>query len=173
MKAKACKLAIAAAAVIALLATSSQLITAEQSSPPWKAGDKDLLALAKSDPNLTTLTACLTAAEMTRILQGAGPYTIFAPDNAAFAKLPLGKLNDLLKPENKKQLVRTMKMHIVPGAIPSSGLKPGKLKTLEGKKVEVSSKDGKTLYDGSAVIAADRAATNGVIHVIDSVVLAK
>lgn len=133
--------------------------------------DKTIVAVAAGNPDFSTLVSALRAADLVEALQGAGPFTVFAPNNAAFAKLPPGTLDNLLKPENKKKLAAILKNHVVSGMIMAADVKSGTVKTLDGEKVEVV-KTGKAItFGGAKVIAADIHGSNGVIHVIDTVVL--
>jgi len=139
--------------------------------PPAAAGNNTIVAVAAGNPDFTTLVSALRAAELTEALGGAGPFTVFAPNNAAFAKLPPGTLEDLLKPENKKKLAGILKNHVVEGKVMAADVKSGNVKTLDGEKVEVAVENGKVGFGGAQVIATDIEASNGVIHVIDAVVL--
>merc|ERR1712222_271427 len=123
---------------------------------------------------LSTLVTALKAGNLVTALQGKGPFTVFAPANAAFAKLPKATLKSLLEPKNKNKLVDILTYHVVAGAaVYSKDLKPTQtVKTLQGKTVLVKkSSDGVTINGNSKVIAADIAATNGVVHVIDTVLM--
>ena len=122
--------------------------------------------------SFNTLAAALKAAGLVDTLKGKGPFTVFAPTDAAFAKLPAGTVEDLLKPENKAKLVAVLTYHVVPGNV-SSGqvVKMTSAKTVQGGSVKIATKDGGVMIDGAKVVTADVMATNGVIHVIDSVLL--
>ena len=104
-------------------------------------------------------------------LSGDGPFTIFAPTNAAFAKLPEGTIATLLKPENKGKLASILKYHVVAGKVMAADVKAGKVKTLNGAKAKIAIKDGKVTIDKANIVKTDIVGTNGVIHVIDSVIL--
>jgi len=145
----------------------SEIVTAQDAPAP----SADIVAVAAADADFATLVTALKAADLVTALQGKGPFTVFAPNNAAFAKLPPGALDDLLKPENKKKLVGVLKNHVVPGKVMAADVKSGKVKTLAGGKVEVTVADGKVRFGDAQVIATDVAASNGVIHVIDTVVM--
>lgn len=108
---------------------------------------------------------------MVDTLSGAGPFTVFAPTDEAFAKLPQGTVENLLKPENRDQLVAILKYHVVPGKVMAADVKPGQVKTANGQKAEIKLADGKVMVDNARVIKTDIAANNGVIHVIDTVIL--
>ncbi|MFN6538793.1 MAG: fasciclin domain-containing protein [Nostoc sp. EkiNYC01] len=133
---------------------------------------KNLLALAESNASFTTLTKALKAAGLTEALQGKDNLTIFAPTDAAFAKLPADAVRDLLKPENKEVLLKLLTYHVVPGKILSTDLKSGEVKSLEGGaiNVKVDPANGVTVNDAK-VTQADITASNGVIHAIDNVIL--
>lgn len=133
---------------------------------------KNLVALAEADGSFKTLTKALTAAGLTEILQGKDSYTIFAPTDAAFAKLPQDAVRDLLKPENKEVLVKVLTYHVVKGQVLSTDLKSGEVKSYEGGaiNVKVDPKSGVTVNDAK-VTKADIIGSNGVIHAIDQVIL--
>ncbi|MCF2150779.1 fasciclin domain-containing protein [Desmonostoc muscorum LEGE 12446] len=133
---------------------------------------KNLLALAESNASFTTLTKALKAAGLTEALQGTDNLTIFAPTDAAFAKLPADAVRDLLKPENKEVLLKLLTYHVVPGKVLSTDLKSGEVKSLEGGaiNVKVDPANGVTVNDAK-VTQADITASNGVIHAIDNVIL--
>ncbi|TDB61117.1 fasciclin domain-containing protein [Arundinibacter roseus] len=138
---------------------------------------KDLAGSAGLSENHTTLLAALKAAGLADQASAAGPFTVFAPDNAAFDKLPEGTVATLLKPENKKTLSGILLYHVVQGAVLSSALKDGQvIKTVNGASLTVRMKDGKVMLEDtkggmSTVTAADIQATNGVVHSIDSVLM--
>jgi uncharacterized surface protein with fasciclin (FAS1) repeats len=132
---------------------------------------RDIVAVASGNSDFSTLVAALTAAELVEALQGTGPFTVFAPNNAAFAKLPPGTVDDLLKPENKKKLTAILKNHVVAGKVMAADVKAGPVPTLEGSDVTIAVEDGSVKFGNATVIATDVAASNGVIHVIDAVVL--
>ena len=125
-----------------------------------------------SDGNFTTLVAAVQAAGLVETLQGDGPFTVFAPTDEAFAKLPAGTVDNLLKPENKDQLVAVLTYHVIPGKVMAADIAGKKMdvKTVQGSWAEIDAVDGVTI-DGANVIAADVEASNGVIHVIDAVIL--
>ncbi|MBN3948757.1 MAG: fasciclin domain-containing protein [Nostoc sp. NMS7] len=133
---------------------------------------KNLLALAESNASFTTLTKALKAAGLTGTLQGKDNLTIFAPTDAAFAKLPPDALQELLKPANKEVLIKILTYHVVPGKVLSTDLKSGEVKSLEGGtiNVKVDPATGVTVNDAK-VTQADITGTNGVIHAIDQVIL--
>ncbi|MBB6326271.1 putative surface protein with fasciclin (FAS1) repeats [Algoriphagus iocasae] len=134
--------------------------------------EADIVDLAISQDFLTTLVAAVKAGDLVDVLKGDGPFTVFAPTNDAFAKLPAGTVENLLKPENKAQLVKILTYHVVPGKVMSSDLKNGQMaKTVEGSEIKVTLKDGKAMINNATVTAADIEADNGVVHVIDTVIM--
>ena len=140
-------------------------------SAPAFAQDKDIVDTAVAAGNFTTLAAALTAAGLVETLKGAGPFTVFAPTDAAFAALPAGTVEDLLKPENKDKLIAILTYHVVPGKVMSTDLSEGLMaKTVNGAEVTITLADGAKV-NGSVISAADILASNGVIHVIDTVIL--
>lgn len=137
-----------------------------------KSKDKKLtiVEIAASSDSFKTLTAALKAAGLVEVLSGKGPFTVFAPTDEAFAALPKGTLENLLKPENKATLVKILTYHVVSGKVLSTDLKSGKVPTVEGRDVTI--KVGKAVTVNNAqVVKADIKASNGVIHVIDKVLL--
>ena len=119
-----------------------------------------------------TLAAALGAAGLVETLKGAGPFTVFAPTDAAFAKLPAGTIENLLKPENKAQLAAILTYHVVPGKVMASDVvKIKEAKTVNGKLLHVKVNGSNVMINDATVTSADIAASNGVIHVIDSVIL--
>ncbi|WP_017317540.1 fasciclin domain-containing protein [Mastigocladopsis repens] len=140
--------------------------------PAAGTGSKNVVAVAESNGSFTFLTKALKAAGLVETLQGKGPFTVFAPTDAAFAKLPQDAVQDLLKPENKEVLVKILQYHVVPGSVTSSDLKSGEVKSVEGGSinVKVDPSAGVTVNDAK-VVQPDIKASNGVIHVIDNVIL--
>jgi uncharacterized surface protein with fasciclin (FAS1) repeats len=135
---------------------------------------KNVVENASASPDHTTLVAAVQAADLAGTLSGAGPFTVFAPTNAAFDKLPAGTVDNLLKPESKQQLTNVLTYHVVPGTYKAADLKDGqKLKTVQGKELTVMMKDGKVMIDGATVTTPDLVSSNGVIHVLDAVVMPK
>jgi uncharacterized surface protein with fasciclin (FAS1) repeats len=129
----------------------------------------DLVETAVAADQFKTLVAALEKADLVDTLKGKGPYTVFAPTDAAFAKLPQGALEDLLKDQEKLAAVLTY--HVVPGKVMSADVKPGKVTTVQGQPLTVAMKNGGVTVNDARVIKTDVTASNGVIHVIDSVVL--
>jgi uncharacterized surface protein with fasciclin (FAS1) repeats len=136
-----------------------------------KAQDKNIVELAVGTESLSTLVTAVKAAGLVETLSGEGPFTVFAPTNAAFEALPDGTLESLLKPENKDQLVAVLTYHVVGAKVMSTDLKEGqKAKTVQGEEVTISLKGGASV-SGAKVAKADIEASNGVVHVIDKVIL--
>lgn len=134
--------------------------------------DNDIVDLAAQTEFLSTLVAAVQAGDLVDVLKGDGPFTVFAPTNDAFAKLPAGTVENLLKPENKDKLVQVLTYHVVPGKVYSKDLSDGMTATTaQGKDIKISLKDGKAMVNGATVTTADIEASNGVVHVIDSVIL--
>jgi uncharacterized surface protein with fasciclin (FAS1) repeats len=135
--------------------------------------DLDIVENAMHANNVTTLVAAVAAAGLVDILKSAGPFTVFAPTDEAFAKLPAGTVETLIKPENKEKLTAILTYHVVSGAWKSSDLADGevKVKTVNGKEITIIKKDGKVLVNGALVIIADVISSNGVTHVIDTVLM--
>ena len=135
---------------------------------------KDIVDNAAGSADHTTLVAAVTAAGLVETLKGAGPFTVFAPTNEAFNKLPAGTVDKLLKPEMKSDLTTVLTYHVVPGAFRSSDLKDGqKLKTVQGEELTVGYKDGMWTVNGANITIADVISSNGVTYVIDAVLMPK
>jgi uncharacterized surface protein with fasciclin (FAS1) repeats len=155
-------IALSAAAAFALPAFAQ---SADKAAP-------SIVGVASTNADFETLTAALTAAGLVATLEGKGPFTVFAPTDDAFAKLPAGTLEDLLKPENKAKLTAILTYHVVPGNVLAADVvKLTSAKTVNGAEVKITVADGKVKVDGANVVATDIKASNGVIHVIDSVIL--
>jgi uncharacterized surface protein with fasciclin (FAS1) repeats len=134
--------------------------------------DADIVDLAIQTEFLSTLVAAVKAGDLVDVLKGEGPFTVFAPTNDAFAKLPAGTVDTLLKPENKAKLVAVLTYHVVAGKVYAKDLSDGMTaKTVQGASVKISLKDGKAMVNNATVTTADIEATNGVVHVIDTVIL--
>lgn len=131
----------------------------------------DIVDTAKSAGSFNTLIAAVQAAGLVDTLKGPGPFTVFAPTDAAFAKIPKAKLDALLK--DKAALTKVLTYHVVPGSVMAADVKPGMVKTVEGSAFKVSAMGGKVMVDKAQVVKTDIAADNGVIHVIDSVIMPK
>jgi uncharacterized surface protein with fasciclin (FAS1) repeats len=135
---------------------------------------KDIVDTAVGAGSFKTLAAALQAAGLVDTLKGKGPFTVFAPTDEAFAKLPAGTVESLLKPENKAQLVAVLTYHVVPGKVEAATvvtLDGQKVKTVNGKEVTIKVTDGVVFVDGAKVVTTDVVCDNGVIHIIDSVIL--
>lgn len=140
-------------------------------SLPLHAADKDVVDTAIAAGTFKTLVAAVEAAGLVDTLKGEGPFTVFAPTDDAFAALPAGTVEDLLKPENKDKLTQVLTYHVLPGKVMSADLSNGmKAATVAGPEVTIMTEGG-VKVDAANVTAADIEATNGVIHVIDAVIL--
>ncbi len=131
---------------------------------------KDIVDTAVAAGNFKTLATALQAAGLVDTLKGPGPFTVFAPTDEAFAKVPKDQLDALLK--DKARLTKVLTYHVVPGKVMAKDVKPGKVKTVQGSELTVSTTGG-VMVDNAKVTATDIAADNGVIHVIDSVIMPK
>ena len=129
----------------------------------------DIVDTAVSAGQFKTLVTALQEANLVETLRQAGPYTVFAPTDAAFAKLPKDKLDALLK--GREQLTAVLTYHVVPGKITAAQVKPGAVKTVQGQAFTVSTQGSNVMVDEAKVVKTDIAASNGVIHVIDTVIL--
>lgn len=135
---------------------------------------KNIVDTAVAAGQFKTLAAALGAAGLVDTVKGAGPFTVFAPTDAAFAKLPAGTVENLLKPENKDQLTAILTYHVVPGKVMAADVvKLKEAKTVNGKMLKVQVNGSSVMINDANVTAADIQASNGVIHVIDTVVLPK
>ena len=136
--------------------------------------DKDIVDTAVAARSFTTLVKALQAADLVETLKGAGPFTVFAPTDEAFAKLPAGTLETLLKPENKAKLQRILTSHVVAGRVMAADVaKTSSAKAVSGATLKIAARDGGVTVDDAKVVKTDITATNGVIHVIDSVIVPK
>jgi len=135
---------------------------------------KDVVDTAVAAGNFKTLAAALQAAGLVDTLKGKGPFTVFAPTDEAFAKLPAGTVDDLLKPENKQKLVAILTYHVVPGRLLAAQVtKMTSAKTVNGEALSIKADGGTVMVDNAKILQTDIVCSNGVIHVIDSVVLPK
>lgn len=132
---------------------------------------KDIVDIAAGNENFTTLVAAVKAAGLVDTLKSEGPFTVFAPTNAAFAALPEGTVENLLKEENKAQLVAILTYHVVGAKVMAADVKSGEVKTVQGSPVTLAVKEGSVTINGANITATDIEASNGVIHVIDKVIL--
>jgi uncharacterized surface protein with fasciclin (FAS1) repeats len=131
-----------------------------------------IVDVASGNADFSTLVAAVTAAGLVETLQGEGPFTVFAPTNAAFAALPAGLVDKLLLPENKDVLTKILTYHVVSGAVMAADVSAGDVPSVEGSNITVAVDGGTVTLNGSAkVVATDIAASNGVIHVIDAVIV--
>ena len=150
--------------------SSEDMASAQETSATDEA-EKDIVALAMETESLSTLVAAVKAGGLVETLQGEGPFTVFAPTNEAFAALPEGTLESLLEPENKDQLAAILTYHVVAGKVMSTDLSDGqKATTVNGADLTVSL-DGGAMINDAKVAMADVEASNGVVHVIDKVLL--
>ncbi len=137
-----------------------------------KKAKKDIVDVAASNPDFSTLVAAVKAAGLVDALKGDGPITVFAPSNAAFEKLPAGTVENLLKPENKDQLVAVLTYHVVPGKVKASDVvNVDSATSLQGQDITVTVEGQTVMVDEAQVVATDIEASNGIIHVIDTVIL--
>ncbi|MEN9205194.1 MAG: fasciclin domain-containing protein [Thermostichales cyanobacterium SZTDM-1c_bins_54] len=130
-----------------------------------------IVEMAMQKDSFETLVAALKAADLVETLSGEGPFTVFAPTDEAFAALPEGTLEKLLQPENKDTLVKILTYHVVPGKVLSSAITPGEATTVQGSPIELAVEGETVKVNQAQVIAADVEGSNGVIHVIDQVIL--
>ena len=164
-------------AITALLIAIPALLIAgtysySKSGHKGAAGGKDIVDTAISAGDFNTLVAALKAADLVETLRGEGPFTVFAPTDAAFAKLPEGTLNELLKPENKAQLQSILTYHVIAGRYMAQDvLTMSSAKTVNGQNFEIRQENGGVMVDNANVIKTDIVTSNGVIHVIDAVIL--
>jgi uncharacterized surface protein with fasciclin (FAS1) repeats len=154
--------------------TAVALTVAPITTAPAAAQAKDIVDTAVAAGSFKTLAAALQAAGLVDTLKGPGPFTVFAPTDEAFAKLPAGTVETLLKPENKAKLTRILTYHVVPGKVMAAdAAKLTSAKAVSGDTLTIAAKGGGVTIDKAKVVKADIAASNGVIHVIDTVVLPK
>jgi uncharacterized surface protein with fasciclin (FAS1) repeats len=169
---------VSVAALLAAVTLTPNLFAGEctaskTASAATCAAGKDIVAVAAGADNFKTLVAAVKAAGLVETLQGTGPFTVFAPTDEAFAKLPAGTVENLLKPENKDKLIAILKYHVIPGKVLAADVKTMEVKTVEGQNVKlVVSAEGVTV-DNAKVVKTDVMAENGVIHVIDTVIIPK
>lgn len=130
-----------------------------------------IIDIIGSDPSFSTLTQALNAADLNAVLSRTGPFTIFAPNDAAFSKLSPNKLADLLSPENKEKLIAVLTYHVVPGKITTDKLTNSKIRTLHGKPLNIKNDNGTVTVNNAKITKPDQIGTNGVVQVIDAVLL--
>lgn len=167
---------MATAAILALGISSPVLAGHHMDHGDKKAeapASKDIVDVAASNDDFSTLVAAVKAADLVPALKGEGPFTVFAPNNAAFDNLPDGTVDTLLMPENKAQLQNLLKYHVVPAKVMAGDIAEGttEVETLQGETIIVEKSETGVTIDGANVIAADIGTSNGVIHVIDAVVM--
>lgn len=162
---------IKAIGMATVLALTAALATASWARPR-PAAAQDIVATAAAAGSFKTLTAALQAAGLVETLKGAGPFTVFAPTDAAFAKLPAGTVESLLRPENKARLVAILTYHVVPGQVMAAQVATLKsATTVNGKSLAISVRGGAVMVYNARVVKTDIVCSNGVIHVIDTVVM--
>ena len=159
-------------AVVGIVAVLGVLLAVTLSSTFSRAKSQDIVDTAVAAGQFNTLAAALKSAGLVDTLKGPGPFTVFTPTDAAFAKLPAGTLENLLKPENKTKLVAILTYHVVPGDVTAAQAATlTQAKTVNGAILKLSARDGKVMVNNADVVKADIEASNGVIHVIDAVLL--
>jgi len=159
---------IQAGVIAAILA----ICTVAMAAPKNNTGNKNIVDTAVAAGSFQTLTKALQAADLVDTLKGQGPFTVFAPTDEAFAKLPAGTLDDLLKPENKDKLRAILTYHVVAGKIPSAKVVTlSSAKTINGQELKITVMGGNVMVNNAHVVKTDISASNGVIHVVDTVIL--
>ena len=170
---------LAPLAIIGLLVTcgsddsdvaTTEAPTTEAPTTEAPAEAQDIVAIASGNEDFSTLVAAVAAAGLVEVLQGEGPFTVFAPTNDAFAALPAGLVDKLLPEENKDVLVKILTYHVVSGAVLAADVTAGEVPSVEGQNITVTTEGG-VMVNNANVIATDIIASNGVIHVIDAVIL--
>jgi len=157
------KLILIATAFAATLALPINTVSAAE--------EKTIVGVAAGAGQFNTLVAAVKAAGLVDTLNGKGPFTVFAPTDEAFAKLPAGTVETLLKPENKEKLVAILTYHVIAGKVMAADVKTMNAKTVNGKEAPIKVEGGKVTVGGANVVKTDIAASNGVIHVIDAVLI--
>jgi transforming growth factor-beta-induced protein len=159
-------------ALLAIFAASCTSMAGDGNSSASASGKKDVVDTAVAAGKFNTLVAAVKAAGLVETLKGAGPFTVFAPTDDAFAKLPAGTVEELLKPENKQKLVAILTYHVVPAkAMAADVASMSSAKTVNGKELKLKADGGKVMVDNATVTTADIECSNGVIHVIDTVLM--
>ncbi|HSD78096.1 MAG TPA: fasciclin domain-containing protein [Solirubrobacteraceae bacterium] len=152
--------------------SSSAPATTQQAAPQQMPADENIVGLAQGQRDLSTLVTAVTTADLAKTLQGKGPYTVFAPTNEAFAAVGKSTLDDLLAPAGKQQLTDVLTYHVVAGEVKAADLRDGqRLKTVEGGTLRVAVDGDRVTVGGATVVQPDVEASNGVVHVIDTVLL--
>lgn len=163
---------IAGMMALGLLTITAQGQAQYMSSTNGSADENDIVATAIAAGSFETLVTAVKAAGLVETLRGEGPFTVFAPTDDAFAKLPAGTVEELVKPENRAKLQAILKYHVVPGRLMAKDVVSSKyLTTVQGQQIRVSLKDGSAYVDAAKVVKTDIATSNGIIHVIDAVIL--
>ena len=163
---------LASLTAFAFLAIAAPAFAGHHTKSHHSKSGPDIVDTAVQAGTFKTLAAALGAADLVGALKGDGPFTVFAPTDEAFAKLPKATLESLLRPENKSQLAAILKYHVVSGNISSKqAVAAGSANTLEGSKVRFNIEDGRLRVSGANIVANDVRASNGVIHVIDKVLV--
>ena len=141
--------------------------------PAVQAQEQNIAEAAMANPELSTLVEAVKAAGLAETLQGEGPFTVFAPTNAAFEALPAGTLEDLLKPENKDKLAQILSYHVIQGDEVTSSEITGEMTpaTVQGANLDIMAQDGKVMVEEATVVTPDVEASNGVVHLIDKVLI--
>jgi uncharacterized surface protein with fasciclin (FAS1) repeats len=155
----------------ALIAAAFAATVTLINSPAGAAEEKTIVGVAAGAGQFNTLVAAVKAAGLVDTLSGKGPFTVFAPTDEAFAKLPAGTVDSLLKPENKEKLTSILTYHVLPGKVMAADVKASSPKTVNGKEVAIGVDGGKVTVGKANVVKTDIAASNGVIHVIDTVLI--
>lgn len=160
------------AAVLFTLALSTTANAGHHEGGHAMEAQPNIVEVAAGNSDFSTLVAAVKAAGLVDVLAGDGPYTVFAPTNDAFAKLPAGTVESLLKPENKDQLIAVLTYHVVPGKVMAADVvKLDSATTVQGSDVSIAAGTDGVMVDNAHVVATDVAASNGIIHVIDTVIL--
>lgn len=160
--------------LVSIIMLSMPVVLIAGSHGNYSKSSMDIVDTAISAKSFNTLVAALKAADLVDVLRGEGPFTVFAPTDDAFAKLPEGTLESLLKPENKAQLQSILTYHVLPGQyLAADVVKMDSAKTVNGQSFSIRNHDGSVMIDNAKIIKTDITASNGVIHVIDSVILPK
>ncbi|AGH43676.1 fasciclin domain-containing protein [Paraglaciecola psychrophila] len=158
---------------VSIAVLSLSILTTSAFAMHHKSANLDIVETAASNPAFSTLVAAVKAAGLVETLQGEGPFTVFAPTNAAFEKLPAGTVEDLLKPENKEKLVAILTYHVVAGNVMAADVvKLTKATTVQGSDIMIDTSDG-VKVNNATVTQTDLKTKNGVIHVIDTVIMPK
>ncbi len=151
-------------------ATTAPTVAATTPVTDEAMAEGDIVAVASANPSFTTLVAAVGAAGLVETLQGPGPFTVFAPTNDAFAALPAGLVDALLLPENKDALTQILTYHVVAGKVMAADVVAGDVPTVQGTNITITTDGGVKIFDAN-VVQTDVEASNGVIHVIDQVLV--